>query len=180
MLASNRARNLRTRAILAAREWFSPERWSVNDALIAIAAVLLTGSILGPWFRATVRFKTSPDIGYLMEPKGSESGIEAHAFLWVVGALALIELAVLIVRNAPDRHALPVPGYHKLMVVITALICAVVMAGFFWRPTTWPGISQSQLGPFFTLVIGWGFGSVVALAAAVVSVGIAVSAIRDR
>jgi hypothetical protein len=179
-LASSRSRDLRTRAILAAREWFSPERWSVTDALIAVAAVVLAGSILGPWFRATVRFKTSPEIGYLMSPKGSESGIEAHSFLWAVGALALIELAVLIVRNAPDRHALPIPGYHQLMIVISAIICAVVLAGFLWRPTTWPGISQSQLGPFFSLVIGWGFGSVVALGAALVSVGIAVSAIRDR
>jgi hypothetical protein len=54
------------------------------------------------------------------------------------------------------------------------------MAGFLWRPTKWPGISQRELGPFFQLVIGWGFGSVAALAAAFVSLGIAVSAVRDR
>jgi hypothetical protein len=41
-------------------------------------------------------------------------------------------------------------------------------------------MSQRELGPFFQLVIGWGLGSVAALAAAFVSLGIAVSAVRDR
>jgi hypothetical protein len=63
---------------------------------------------------------------------------------------------------------------------MSALICLAVVVGFLWRPTTWPGISQSQLGPYFTLVIGWGFGSIAALGASLVSLGIAVSAIRDR
>lgn len=178
-MASRRLRNLRARAIFAAKEWFSPQRWSVNDALIAAAAVVLAGSILGPWFRATVRIRTSPVSGYLMEPKGSESGIEAHRFLWAVGALALVELAVLISRNAPDRHALLIPGYRQLLVVISALICAAVLVGFLWRPSTWPGIHASLLGPFY-LVIGWGFGSIAALAAALVSLGIAITAVRDR
>jgi hypothetical protein len=92
---------------LATREWFSPQRWSVNDALMAVAAIVLGGSVLCPWFRATVKFKTAPLVGSLIEPKGSESGIEAHRFLLAVGALALVELAVLIAQNAPDRHAVP-------------------------------------------------------------------------
>jgi hypothetical protein len=179
-LTSRRLRTLRTWAILAAREWFSPQRWSVNDALMAVAAIVLGGSVLGPWFRATVKFKTAPLVGSLIEPKGSESGIEAHRFLLAVGALALVELAVLIAHNAPDRHAVPIAGYHRLLAFISALICVGVMVGFLWRPTTWPGISQRELGPFFQLVIGWGFGSVAALGAAFVSLGIAVSAVRDR
>jgi hypothetical protein len=73
-----------------------------------------------------------------------------------------VELAVLIAQNAPDRHAVPIAGYHRLLAFISALICVGVMAGFLWRPTTWPGISQRELGPFFQLVIGWGFGSVAA------------------
>jgi len=85
-LTSRRLRTLRTWAILAAREWFSPQRWSVNDALMAVAAIVLGGSVLGPWFRATVKFKTAPLVGSLIEPKGSESGIEAHRFLLAVGA----------------------------------------------------------------------------------------------
>jgi hypothetical protein len=165
--------------VAAAGEWFSPQRWSVNDALMAVAAVVLAGSVLGPWFRATVKFRTSPLVGYLMEPKGSESGIEAHPFLLAVGALALVQLAVLIAQNAPDRHAVPIAGYHRLLAFLSALICVGVMAGFLWRPTTWPGISQRELGPL-QLVIGWGFGSVAALAAAFVSLGIAVTAVRDR
>jgi hypothetical protein len=83
-LTSRRLRTLRTWAILATREWFSPQRWSVNDALMAVAAIVLGGSVLGPWFRATVKFKTAPLVGSLIEPKGS--GIEAHRFLLAVGA----------------------------------------------------------------------------------------------
>jgi hypothetical protein len=179
-LTGRRWRALRTRVVAAAGEWFSPQRWSVNDALIAVAAVVVVGSVLGPWFRATVKFRTSPVVAYLMEPKGSESGIEAHRFLLAVGALGLVQLAVLIAQNAPDRHAVPIAGYHRLLALLSALICVGVMAGFLWRPTTWPGISQRELGPLFQLVIGWGFGSVAALAAAFVSLGIALTAVRDR
>jgi hypothetical protein len=179
-LASRRWRTLRIRAAAAASEWFSPQRWSVNDALMAVAALVLAGSVLGPWFRATVKLRTSPLAGTLIEPKGSESGIEAHSFLLAVGALALVQIAVLIAQNAPERHAVPIAGYHRFLAFISALICVGVMAGFLWRPTTWPGISQRELGPLFQLVIGWGFGSVAALAAAFVSLGIAVTAVRDR
>jgi hypothetical protein len=67
--------------------------------------------------------------------------------LWVVAALAVIELAVLIAQNAPDRHAVQIPGYHKLMVVMSALICVGVVVGFLWRPTTWPCRSVSGCRP---------------------------------
>jgi hypothetical protein len=84
--------------MLATREWFSPRRWLVNDGLMALAAIVLGGSVLGPWFTATVKCKKAPlvgslIVGSLIVPKGSESGIEAHRFLLAMGAIALVELA---------------------------------------------------------------------------------------
>jgi hypothetical protein len=155
-------------AILATREWFSPQRWSVNDALMAVAAIVLGGSVLGPWFRATVKFKTAPLVGSLIEPKGERKRHRGPSLL-AGGGCARAGGACGADRAAPDRHAVPVAGYHRLLAFISVLICVGVMVGFLWRPTTWPGISQRELGPFFQLVIGWGFGSVAALGAALVS-----------
>jgi hypothetical protein len=45
------------------------------------------------------------------------------------------------------------------------------------KPSTWHG--GSELGKGFYIVVGWSYGAVVALGAALVSLGIAISAIPD-
>ncbi len=166
--------------VLAIRSWFSPVRWSVYDRLIALAAAVLAASVFFPWFAATARFRNAPVYsGHLMQPRGTENGVEAHVFLWAVVALAIAELAVLIARNAPGRYAVRIRGYHRLLAATSALSCAAVLTGFVWRPDTWPGVGRN-LGAGIYLVIGWGYGAIAALAAALISLGLAISAMQDQ
>jgi hypothetical protein len=86
---------------------------------------------------------------------------------------------VLLARNAPDRYAVRLRGYHRLLAATPALSCAAVLTGFVWRPATWPGVGRN-LGGGIYLVIGWGYGAIAALAAALISLGLAISAIQDQ
>lgn len=63
-------RGRRARAASAAAAWFSPRRWSKNDMIIAVAAVVLVISLFVPWFKATVRIRGSSVSGFLIEPRG--------------------------------------------------------------------------------------------------------------
>jgi hypothetical protein len=157
--------------------WFSPDRWVKTDLAIAVAAVVLAVSVFLPWFKATVEMNGGSTAGALIQPSGTVSGISIHHYLWVVLALALLQFAVLAVRYFPGR-AVRLPGYGWILLVLSALSLLVVVAGSAVKPAAWFG--GLQLGDGFSIVIGWDYGAEVALGAAVVSLGIAVAAIRDR
>lgn len=146
--------------------------------LIAVAALVLAISVFVPWFKATIMIKGSSVNGYLIDPPGTVSGIAVHRFLWVVFGLALLQFVVLAVRYAPLRRALRLPGYRQLLVVLSGLSCAGVLVAFAMKPGPWYG--SIDLGDGFTIVVGWSWGAVVAVGAAIVSLGLAVAAIRDR
>ena len=167
----------RARIASAVATWFSPQRWSVNDMIVAISGLVLAVSLFVPWFEATVRLKGSSLNGYLIDPKGTLSGMAVHAYLWAAFALALLQFVVLAVRYFPARRSLRLPGYQQLLVVTSALSCIAVLVAAVMKPSTWTGL---QLGEGLYIVVNWTYGAVVALAAAVVSLAVAVSAIRDR
>jgi hypothetical protein len=171
-------RNRRARIAGAAATWFSPERWSQYDLVIAVSALVLVVSSFMPWYRATVRGRFAPVSGYLMQPRGTVSGLAVHAYLWVVFALAVLEFVVLAARYAPGRHAFALPGYRWMLTITSALIFIAVLAAFVARPSPWYG--HIEMGGALYVVVGWTYGAVVALAAAVVSLGIAVSALCDH
>jgi len=106
------------------------------------------------------------------------SGIAAHSWLWVVFALGLLQFVVLAARYVPARRAVRLPGYRQLLVVTSGLTCIAVLLAFAIRPGPWYG--PLSLPPGFYIVIDPSYGAIVAVGAAIVSLGIAIAAIRDR
>lgn len=155
----------------------SRQRWSPYDIVIAVSALALAVSPFVPWFKATVRIKGSSITGFVINPPPPESGLAAHHFLWAVGALALLELAVLAGRYGPDRRAFTVPGYRQFLVALPAVSAVAVLVAGVMKPDTWNNLTG--LPPNFSISVGWDYGAVIALGAAVVSAGIGIAAIRD-
>jgi hypothetical protein len=172
------SRDKRARVASAVATWFNPQRWSATDMIVAISALVLAVSLFVPWFQATVRIKGSLVSGFLIDPKGTVSGIAVHAYLWVVFGLALLQFIVLAARYLPGRRAFTLPGYRQFLVAAAALSCVAVLVAVVMKPTTWTG--GNQLGEGFYIVVSWTYGAIVALAAVVVSLAVMVSAIRDR
>ena len=171
-------RERRARMATAAAAWFNPERWSRYDLIIAVSALVLAVSSVMPWYRATVRGRFAPVSGFLIQPRGTVSGLAGHAYLWAVFALALLEFVVLAARYAPGRHAFTLPGYRWILTITSGLICFAVLVAFVTKPTPWYG--RIETGGALYVVVGWTYGAVVALAAAIVSLGVAISALRDH
>ena len=171
-------RDRRARIVGAAAAWFNPERWSHYDLIIAVSALVLVVSSFMPWYKATVRGRFAPVNGSLMQPRGTVSGLAVHAYLWVVVALAVLEFVVLAARYAPGRHAFALPGYRWILAIASGLVFIAVLVAFIARPSPWYG--RIEMGGALYVVVGWTYGAVVALAAAVVSLGIAISALRDH
>jgi hypothetical protein len=159
------------------RAWFSPERWSQYDIVIAICALALAASPFVPWYKATVRIKDSTITGFVMNPPAPKSGLVVHHYLWAVFALGLLEFAVLAGRYVPDRRAFTVPGYRQLLVALSAICFAVVLVACAMRPDTWNNLTG--LPPNFSIIVGWDYGAVIALGAAFVAAGIGIAAIRE-
>jgi len=177
-LANLPSRDRRARVASAVATWFSPQRWSASDLIVAISALVLAVSLFVPWFQATVRIKGSLATGFLIDPKGTVSGIAVHGYLWVVFALALLQFVVLAARYVPGRRAVALPGYRQFLLAAASLSCVAVLVAAVLKPTTWTG--GNQLGGGFYIAVSWTYGAIVALAAVVVSLAVLVSAIRDR
>lgn len=172
------ARVRRTRVVSSVATWFNPERWSQTDLFIAVAAIVLIVSLFLPWFKATVRFRNSALSGFLINPPGTVNGITVHAFLWAVFALALLQFVVLAARYVPNGHAFTLPGYRQFLVATSGLICVVVLVASLMKPSTW--YAGIDLGGGLYIVVDWSYGAAVALVAALVSLGVAISASRGQ
>lgn len=135
--------------------------------IVAVAALVLSVSVFVPWFKATVRVRGSAVSGFLIEPKGTLSGIAVHGYLWVAFALALLQFMVLAVRHVPARRTVTLPGSRQLVALAAGLSCVAVLTAVVMKPATWQG--GNELGEGFYIVVGWTYGAVVALAAAIVS-----------
>ena len=171
-------RDRRARAVSSVGTWLSPARWSTTDKIAAVAALVLAVSLFVPWFRAAVRIRTAPSLnGFLINPQGSVSGVSLHRYLWVVFALALLQVVVLAARYAPNRATATLPGSRQLLVLTSGISCVAVLVAAVMKPTMWNGL---QLGDGFYIVVSWSYGAVIALSAGLVSFGIALAAIRDQ
>lgn len=146
--------------------------------IIAVSALVLAVSAFMPWYKAMVRSRFAPVSGYLIQPRGTVSGIAVHAYLWAVFALALLELVVLAARYAPGRRAIALPGYQWMLTITSGLVFIAVLVAFVMKPSPWYG--HIEMGGALYVVVGWTYGAVVALGAAIVSLGTAVSALRDH
>jgi len=169
--------NRQARVSALAAAWFSPERWSSYDVLIALASLVLAVSPFLPWYSATVHLKNTSLNGVLIDPAGTLRGIAVHPYLWAVFGLAVLNLVVLIAHNAPNGRAFRLPGFRPFLIATSALCLAVALVAFVLKPGTWPG--NLNFGGVFSLVIGWSYGAIAAVSAALLSVGVAVAATRD-
>jgi hypothetical protein len=176
-VASWQSRDRRRRTAELLGTWFSPERWSPYDLFLAFLSIVLAVSVFVPWFQVTVRLHGSDLPATLISPKPTKSGLAAHPYLWAVFALALLEFAVLAARYAPGRRAVRLPGYRRVLVAASVLIAVTVLVAFVSKPIDWD--KGNPLMPEFYLVTTWADGAIVALGAALVSVGVGIAAWRE-
>lgn len=153
--------------------------------LSAVAGLVLAISIFVPWFKASIMIMGKPVNAYLIDPPGSVSGIAVHSFLWAVFGLGLLQFVVLALRYAPFRRALRLRGDRQLLIGLSGLSCIGVLVAFAMKPDPWWGGTYvgggvTDMGGGFTAVVGWNFGAIVGVGAALISLGLAIAAIRDR
>jgi hypothetical protein len=172
-----RVRERRRQITATAGQWFSPERWLPYDLINAAAALVLAVSLFLPWFDATVQARGISLAGYLIQPQGTLSGVGGHWYLWMIFGLAILQFAILVARYFPGRRAPTVPGYRELLVALSALSCLAVLIGTFTKPDPWSGQNP---GAGFYISVGWSYGTLIALGAAVISLAVGIAAIRDR
>jgi hypothetical protein len=169
--------DLRSRLAASLRKWFNWSRWTTADKLVALAGPVIAVAVFLPWFKATVRFRTSQTTGYLMDPPGTLTGFAAHGYLLLAIALALLESAVIVARYFPGRRAPRLPFHRYFIVAASGAVCLVVLAAALFRPAAWYG--NLQLPPPMYITIEWTYGSMTAVAAALIAQGFAVAALRS-
>jgi phosphoglycerol transferase MdoB-like AlkP superfamily enzyme len=154
--------------------WFSPARWSRNDLIMAVASVAMAVSVFVRWFSATLKFGGgAPVTGFLLNFPGTGSGVSFHRYLWAVVALALLQLAILAARYVPNGRGFTVPGYPQFLAVTSGLSFVIALVAAVMKPTV-------SGGGGFSIVIGWTYGPVLAMAAAIVSGGVAIATSRNQ
>jgi hypothetical protein len=176
-MAYSSSGDLRSRFAAFTRAWFNPVRWPTADRFVALAGPVLLVAVFLPWFKATLRFTTSETTGDLMDPPGSVSGVAAHEYLLVPVAVALLASAVILARHFPSRRAPRLPFHKYFLVGTSGLVFILVIVGAVVKPAAWFG--QLQLEPVMYITIDWTYGAFVAVSAALISLGIAVSTLRS-
>jgi hypothetical protein len=136
---------------------FDAHRWTLSDKVAGAASLLVLISLFLPWFSASyVSFASSTAL------TGSESGTDAHGWLWLVFVAVLAILAYLVLTAGfqvlPFRSRL---RHDQLLLAATGLNLALVFIGFLLKPSTY-GIEGVS--------INWAIGAFLALIAAIVAV----------
>jgi len=129
---------------------FDTARWSLADRIAGIASVVLFISLFLDWFSGS----------YAGFSGGSESGVSAHGYLYIVMILCILIVAYLVLRAGWDElpFAANVP-HLTVMMVATIVNLVLVLIGFIFKPSV----------PISGVSISWSFGAVLALIAAVVA-----------
>ena len=139
---------------------FDAKRWTVADRIGGIATFVLFISLFLDWFTASV--------GVL---SGSESGLSAHWYLYLVLIICIAIIVYLVLRSGWDR--LPIDQEIPHVTVMTAATVAnlvFVFLAFIFKP--------SGLG---IVSVGWSFGAFVALIAAIVAAApFSIPALRNK
>jgi len=171
------SRNWRARVetVVAAR--FSPQLWSLNDQIVAVAAAALAISVFLPWYKAVVRIRNTTLSGFLIQPRGTASGITVHEYLWAVVGLALLQFLVLVARYARGHQPWTIPGYGVLLLVTSAISFALALIAFALKPSTWYG--GNVLGGGLYISISQDYGAIVAVIAGLASFIVAWTVLRD-
>jgi len=100
-----------------------------------------------------------------------------HEYLWALFGLGLLNLVLLFLHNAPERRAVTPPGFRVILIVTFALAGVIAVVAFVMKPHAWPG--HLVFPPPFTFIIGWSYGAIAAVCAALLATGVAVAAARN-
>jgi hypothetical protein len=127
---------------------FDLNRLTLADKIAAVASLVLLISLFLDWFTVSVGFAS-----------GSESGVSAHGYLYLVFIICLLILAYLTAvagwGNLPFAPELP---HLTAMMVATIVNLVITFIAFIFKPSA---------GGFSGIKVGWGFGAVLALIAAI-------------
>jgi hypothetical protein len=137
---------------------FDAKRWTPGNITTGVASLVVLIALFLPWFNASVTGFGS----------GSESGMDAHGWLWLVFVIVLAILAYLVVEAGFSNLPFTMPFQREvILLAATGLDLLLVLIGFLLKPS-FPGVS-----------IGWDVGSILALIAAIVAVIPLVPAARN-
>lgn len=145
---------------------FDANRWTLTDRIAGGATLVVLISLFLPWF--TVNLAGLGDLGITSGGSASESGTDAHGWLWFVFVIGLLLLIYLVVAAGYQRLSEMLPLKHeRLLLAATGINFLLVLIAFFLMPGN-DGIAEVK--------IGWDFGAVIALIAAIAAF---VSPVRD-
>jgi hypothetical protein len=147
---------------------FDARRWALSDEIAGAASLVVLISLFLPWFNASyIPFASSTATS-----GGSESGMDAHGWLWLVFIVVLAILAYLVIAAGFQVLPFKAPLRHdQLLLAATGLNLALVFVGFLLKPSSY-GIEGVS--------IGWSFGAFLALIAAIVAIGVLTPLGRQR
>jgi len=145
----------------AARAGFSfdARRWTLSDKIAGGASLLVLISLFLPWFSGSISSDNS--LG-LSATTGSESGTDAHGWLWLVFIIALAIIAYLVLVAGFQVLPFKAPfRYDQVLLAAAGVNLLLVFIGFLLKPSTYglAGVS-----------IGWSIGAFLALVAAIAAV----------
>jgi hypothetical protein len=130
---------------------FDAARWTRADRITGGATLVLVVSLFLPWFTVSAGFGN-------FTASGTADGLTAHGYLYLVLILALATLGYLVARaGLRDMPAVQVP-HERLLAIAAAVDLLLVFIAALIRP-----------GGDSLVKVGWDFGAVVALVAAVVA-----------
>ena len=139
---------------------FDANRWTVADRIAGIATFVLFISLFLDWFTASV--------GVL---SGSESGLSAHWYLYLVLIICIAVIVYLVLRSGWDRLPIDQDIPHvTVMMAATVANLVLVFLAFIFKP--------SGLG---IVSVGWSFGAFLALIAAIAAAApFSIPALRNK
>jgi hypothetical protein len=127
---------------------FDAARWTTADRICGVATFVLFISLFLDWFSISLG-----PVSYTW------SGLSAHGFLYIDLILCIAIIIYLALRAGWDEIPVNVNVPHlALMMVATLVNLVLVFIGFILKP-----------GGYNITGIGWSFGAVLALIAAVVA-----------
>lgn len=138
---------------------FDARRWSTIDRIAGAATLIVLISLFLPWYSVNTAGLTSLGAGGGVV---TESGTDAHGWLWFVFIIGLAVLLYLLVTVGYQALAAKLPLNHeRLLLAATGLDLLLVLIAFLLKPGN---------DGFAEVKIGWSFGAVIALIAAIVAV----------
>jgi hypothetical protein len=139
---------------------FDASRWTSNDKIVGGATLFVLIALFLPWFNVNLAGLSS--LGDTGAESGSVSGTTAHGWLWFVFIIGLVVLLYLLGVAGFRRLPIALPLKHeRLLLAATGINLLLVVLAFLLKPGN---------GGITGLQIGWGFGAVIALLAAIAAV----------